>query len=149
MKNIQTEIIIDASPSVVWNVLIDNTNYYKWNPFIISSEGTIEKNAQLTNTILLEGQGIQTFKPRILELDKEKTFRWVGSLFVKGLFDGEHYFKLKPISESQTQLIHGENFSGFLSGIILKLIGDKTRNGFLKMNKALKKEVDRINQIKH
>ncbi len=148
MKNIQTEIIIDAPSSVVWTILTDNTNYHKWNPFIISSEGIIKENAQLTNTILLEGQSTQTFKPVVLEVKQEESFRWLGSLFVKGLFDGEHYFEVKSISKEQTKLIHGENFSGFLSGLILKMIGEKTKDGFLRMNEALKKEVENIYRSK-
>ena len=68
----------------------------------------------------------------------EKEFRWKGHLFVKGLFDGEHYFKLDALGPDKTRFIHGEQFSGVLSGMLLKMIGDSTLNGLKSMNEALK-----------
>ena len=137
MKSIRTEIIINAPIATVWNTLLDFDNYTNWNPFI-HIKGEPQVGAQLENTLFLEGQKPQVFKPQVLEVETEKVFRWEGHLFVKGLFDGEHYFKLEAIDSSQTRLIHGENFKGILSGLILKMIGDATNKGFQKMNLALK-----------
>jgi len=143
MKKIQTEIIINASSEMVWDMLTDLNNFKNWNPFIVSSKGVIQTGTQLTNTINLEGQKPQTFTPTILEVESGKSFSWLGSLFIKGLFDGEHYFKLEKINDAKTRLIHGEKFSGLLSKLILKLIGEQTKSGFIKMNEALKKEVEK------
>jgi hypothetical protein len=55
-----------------------------------------------------------------------------------GLFDGEHYFRIEPQNNGQTKFIHGEKFSGSLVAISGKMRG-KTRDGFSKMNQALKK----------
>lgn len=38
----------------------------------------------------------------------------------KGLFDGHHFFQIEEINHIQVKQIHGENFSGLLSKIILK-----------------------------
>ena len=91
----------------------------------------------------LEGQKPQTFKPSILVVDKEKEFRWVGHLFLKGIFDGEHYFLLEQLNEQEVKLIQGENFSGILSNPIMKMIGEKTISGFQKMNEALKERAEK------
>ncbi len=137
MKNIQTEIIINSPVSKVWNTLMDFEKYADWNPFV-QIKGEAKKGAQLENTMNIEGQKPQTFKPTILECKSEEEFRWEGHLFVKGLFDGEHYFLLESISENKTKIIHGENFRGILSNMILNMIGEKTKAGFIKMNEALK-----------
>jgi len=137
MKSIKTEIIINATPSTVWNILSNFEDYKNWNPFI-HIDGELKEGQQLKNTIYLEGQSPQVFKPNLTKVEEGKSFRWVGRLFVKGLFDGEHYFVLEPFGKSQTKLIHGENFSGVLSGVLLKMIGEKTKAGFEKMNMALK-----------
>nr|MBX2875312.1 SRPBCC domain-containing protein [Saprospiraceae bacterium] len=63
-------------------------------------------------------------------------------LFVKGLFDGEHYFLLSPDEKGGTRFVHGEHFRGLLSGLIFKLIGQKTERAFIKMNKALKQRCE-------
>ena len=139
--HIRTEIIIDAPVSTVWDILMDFKNYPKWNPFI-HIIGKAEVGQQLENTIFLEGQKPQVFKPMVLAITDQKLLRWEGHLFVKGLFDGEHYFQLEAVGQ-KTRLIHGENFKGILVGLILKMIGTATEDGFHKMNHALKEQCER------
>lgn len=134
MKNIQTEIIINADKATIWNILTDFSKYSDWNPFIVKVEGSLAIGKYLTNTISMEGQKPQVFKPKLLEVLPQKSLKWLGSLFFKGIFDGEHYFRLEPLKNNQTRLIHGENFSGIFSSIILKMIGKQTQEGFIKMN---------------
>lgn len=141
MKSIRTEININAPIETVWSILMDFKNYPNWNPFIhITGKAAIGQ--QLENTIFLEGQKPQVFKPTVLAVEQEKELRWEGNLLVKGIFDGEHYFQLEKISTNQTRLIHGENFNGILSGLLLKMIGEATENGFTKMNQALKAQCE-------
>ena len=66
---------------------------------------------------------------------------WLGKAPL-GIFNGQHYFKLEAINSTQTKLIHGENFSGWLRGMIMKRIGNATRESFIQMNKNLKKLVE-------
>ena len=141
MKSIKTEIIINAPVATVWDLLMDFKNYPNWNPFIHIT-GKAAVGQQLENTIFLEGQKPQIFKPQVLEVKEQKILRWEGHLFIKGLFDGDHYFKLEAITPQQTCLIHGENFKGILVGMILKMIGVATKEGFNKMNHALKEQCE-------
>ncbi len=142
MKNIRTEVIIDAPITTVWDILMDFKDYPNWNPFIHIT-GDAKVGQQLENTIFLEGQKPQIFKPQILEVQPQKKLRWEGYLFIKGLFDGEHYFQLEGIHPQQTHLIHGENFKGILVGMVFKMIGKATEEGFNKMNHALKEQCER------
>lgn len=142
MKNISTEIIIEASPANVWAQLMDFDSYPDWNPFIHIT-GKAAVGTSLKNTIYLEGQKPQVFKPTVLVVKPQHELRWLGSLFVKGLFDGEHYFLLEETEEGFTRFTHGENFTGILSGVILKMIREQTKVGFGKMNEALKARVER------
>jgi hypothetical protein len=136
-KSIKTEIIIDASSETVWNVLTDFENFPAWNPFIVRIEGQLQQGARLRNT-LKSGSKTFVFKPVVLEVKPLHSFSWLGSLVVKGLFDGRHYFKIDELGPKQVKLTHGEEFSGLLSSAFLKKIGDDTRNNFVKMNQALK-----------
>ncbi len=80
-----------------------------------------------------------TFKPLILKYEKNKEFRWIGKLLFKGIFDGEHYFKIVGNSNGTTTFIHGEKFSGLLVSLFSKTL-DKTKSGFELMNESLKRE---------
>ncbi len=141
MKNIRTEIIIDAPIATVWDILMNFDSYPNWNPFIHIT-GNAVVGQHLENTIFLEGQKPQIFKPKVLEVQQNKLLRWEGNLLIKGLFDGMHYFQLEAINQDQTRLVHGENFKGILVGLILKMIGTATEEGFKKMNLALKEQCE-------
>lgn len=144
MRNIETSIIIKSSAEKIWKVLTDFEKYQDWNPFIKNIEGQALEGSRIANTMQLEGQKSQTFKPTILVLKDQKEFRWIGHLFVKGIFDGEHYFLLEQLENQTVKLIQGENFSGILSGPILKMIEKSTLDGFHAMNEALKKRAEQL-----
>ncbi|MFT6320305.1 MAG: hypothetical protein ACJAT4_001228 [Granulosicoccus sp.] len=137
MKSIQTEIIINASVEKVWQVLTDFENYPNWNTFIVSIEGELKEGGRLKNKIMLNGKE-NNFTPKILKVIPNQHLEWLGGDPL-GIFKGQHYFKLEAISSTQTKLIHGENFSGLLRGIIMRKIGTATQEGFIQMNKNLKK----------
>lgn len=142
MKQIETEIVIDATPQKVWQVLTDFENHANWNPFIKSISGEKEVGKKLVIKIQPpEGKGM-TFKPIILAFSKNKEFRWIGKLFFKGIFDGEHNFELIENGKKQTKFIHGEKFSGILVPLMKKLL-DNTKDGFILMNDALKNECEK------
>ena len=141
-KNISTEITINAPREKVWAILTDFNNYYSWNPFIVQSSGQAVVGTRLVNT-MMNGKGTMVFKPVVLTVKQNEYFDWLGSLFIKGLFDGHHYFKLEDLGNGQTRLTQGENFSGILAGLLLISIGKQTRKGFEKMNEALKERAER------
>jgi hypothetical protein len=85
-----------------------------------------------------------TYKPKITSNNPNVYFEWVGHLYLKGLFDGRHYFKLEEVNEGKTKVTQGEYFSGVLANVILKSIWKNTEKGFTNMNLALKKEVEKV-----
>lgn len=144
MKQLASEIIIDAPAAVIWEVLMDTDSYHQWNPFIQSINGSLKVGEKIAVLIQLEGKKAQLFRPRVLTLESAKELRWLGHLWVPGLFDGEHYFQLDQISATQTRFRHGENFRGILSGLIMNMVGEETRQGFEAMNAALKQRAERL-----
>jgi len=141
MKQIETAIEIKASKEAIWTVLMNFEDYPTWNPFIKSIKGKAEKGKQIEVNIQLEGMKLQTFTPEVLVFDVNKEFRWKGKLGIKGIFDGEHYFILETIDNQTTKFIHGEKFTGILSGIIYKMISEKTEKGFKAMNRAIQEKL--------
>jgi hypothetical protein len=142
MRNIETKITINASSEVVWDILLDHKAYEEWNPFIREISGPSQQGDHLLVKIQPPESKAMEFKPLVLVNDKEKEFRWVGKLIVKGIFDGEHYFLLESAGPNKTHFIQGENFTGILSGLMMKMIGDNTLKGFQTMNEALKKKAE-------
>jgi len=143
MKSLETSLVINAPKIVVWQVVTVFAQYPVWNPFIVSVEGRPEVGTYLKNSMVLNGK-TQVFTPKLLEVDKNKKLVWLGSLWFKGLFDGRHEFILDEIHPNQVRLVQREYFSGILSGPILKMIGNATRESFEKMNTALKDRAEKM-----
>ena len=140
MKHLKTEIILNASKEKVWNTLTDLENYANWNPFIVSSKGEAVVGQKLTNKLISNGKET-VFNPIVTKSEQNREFEWLGSGLM-GMFKGRHYFILEDAGNGQTKLIHGEHFSGLLSGLVMKFIGDDTLKNFQAMNKALKGQVE-------
>ena len=51
MKEIYTEIEINASEGVVWSILTDFDNFSRWNPFIRKISGNLQEGAQIEAVI--------------------------------------------------------------------------------------------------
>jgi hypothetical protein len=139
MKEIKTQIKIQASPERVWKALTESPDWRSWNPFVVRVEGKFQVGETLRNTLELPGQKPMIFKPKILKVEAAKELRWLGRLLMPGLFDGEHYFLMTPDGEG-TLFVHGEIFRGLLIGM---LDFKKTETAFGALNEGLKQKVER------
>ena len=100
--DLRTAIDIDASPERVWAILMDFGAYPDWNPFIRSIEGDARRDGRLKVRIQPSGGRAMRFNPTVLAAEPSRELRWLGKLGVKGLFDGEHSFRLEPTASGCT-----------------------------------------------
>ena len=112
-QTVTTQVQIAASPQEVWAVLSDFEAYENWNPFLTSIEGNMAVGETLRIHFASKAFGDMGIYPTVLTVKPDEEFRWKGILFVPGLFDGEHFFKLEP-HKGGTRFVHGESFSGLL-----------------------------------
>ena len=136
---LKTQIEIKATPEAVWSTLTDFSEYSKWNPFIRMIKGDVRVGNQIKVGLIK-----MTFKPKVLVFEKNQEFRWLGHLFFKGLFDGEHYFKISKGEEGSCLFEHGERFKGFLIPFMKRMLLGETKDGFNEMNRALKERVEKL-----
>ena len=143
MKTLHTEIEIEATANQVWQLLTDFPQMGQWNPFIRRASGKVQQGGQIEVDLQPPDGKSMTFKPALIKVEPNRELRWLGRLFVKGLFDGEHYFKIEPLGENRVRFVHGEQFKGILVPLLLRMIGENTRRGFEAMNEALKVEAEK------
>lgn len=136
-RRIETTIEINAPAERVWAVLTDFARQPSWNPFITAISGALAPGARLSVTIAPPGRSAMRFRPTLLTVRPGRELRWRGRLFIPGVFDGEHYFLLEPLSAGRTRFIQGEKFSGLLVGFVSGALA-ATEAGFNAMNAALK-----------
>jgi hypothetical protein len=143
MKEIRTQIEIEAPADAVWSILTDFPRHANWNPFIRQIAGELRRGAQLQVILGPPGRRAMRFKPIVQMVEPHKAFRWQGHLLIPGLFDGEHIFELETAEENATLFVQREKFSGILVGIFRKSLDNDIKNGFRAMNEALKHEVEK------
>ena len=86
MKELHTEIEIDASPEDVWRVLTDFDKYPEWNSFIKSASGEITVGEKLQVYIEPPNKKGMTFRPTVKRVVQIKNFvGWVVYYFLEYL----------------------------------------------------------------
>ena len=137
-----TEILIEAQPKKVWEILTDFENYPEWNSFVKSVEGNIKVGNIISVRIEPPNGNGLTFKPVVVAYEPEKELRWLGKFFIKGVLDGEHQFKLIDNKNGTTTFIQSETFTGILVGVFKNNLNN-TKIGFERMNLELKELAER------
>jgi len=133
-----SEIEIRSSPGRIWEILTDFSRYPEWNPFIHSIRGDLVFGGHITAELRPPGSAGMTIRPVLIRVDPARELRWKGHLFVRGLFDGEHIFEIRPRDDRTTLVIQRELFTGILLPLLEGMLRGGTARGFALMNTALK-----------
>jgi hypothetical protein len=138
-RELYTAIEIDAPAGRVWTILTDLDAFTEWNPHVRQAEGEVREGAKLRIRVEAEDGKGMTFKPTVIRVDPQREFRWLGSLLLPGIFDGEHIFEIIPSGDGRVRFVQREQFTGVLVPLMWKSLDTTTRQGFEDMNVALKK----------
>lgn len=126
-RHLRTDFTIDATPQQVSEVLTDFSAYPDWNPFIRRIAGTLQEASRLEVELHPPGGRGITIRPTVKAVKPGCELRWLGHLGIPGLFDGEHAFRLEPIGDERTRLVHEETCRGLLAPVVLNRVGEQTR----------------------
>ncbi len=143
MKEVFSEIEIQAPAERVWQVLIDFASYPDWNPFIRRISGQLKEGKRLKVYIEPPRAKGRTFRPKVLKAEPNQELRWLGRLLIPGLFDGDHIFTIGQIGSEHVRFVQREIFSGLLVSFLPHGLDMKIRLGFEQMNQALKLRAER------
>jgi hypothetical protein len=142
MKDLHSEIEINAPAERVWHLLTDFASYPQWNPFIRSIRGQPIRGERLEVRIEPPGGRGMTFKPKVLNAEDNRELRWLGHLLVPGLFDGEHSFTIESLAKNRVRVVQREAFKGLLVPLFARSLETNTQRGFEEMNCALKERAE-------
>ena len=118
MREISTEIEIDAPAGKVWAILTNLEKFVDWNPFIREAAGEVIAGSKLKVRIEPPGGKVMTFTPTVTRVVPDSEFRWMGRLLIPGLFDGEHIFMIETSGENTVRFIQREQFRGLLVSLL-------------------------------
>lgn len=136
---------IDAPIDVVWGVLTDLPRYAEWSTLLLYEGGELAVGAHLRLRLALPDGAGYAFAPEVLVLDAPTHFAWVGRTGIKGVFDGEHHFRLRALEGSRTVLENVERYSGILSPIMKRMPQMQSADaGFEAMNQDLRRRAEQL-----
>jgi hypothetical protein len=144
-NEISAETQIAGTADEVWAVLSDFGSYAKWNPGMKDVQGEAKAGTRLAIRFSLNGGRTMTMKPTVLVAEPGRELRWLGRLFIPGLFDGEHRFGIRESVPGQVTFTQDERFKGLLVPFLGKLMVD-TGATFVRVNEALARRVSELRQ---
>jgi hypothetical protein len=139
MKEYHTSVIINTSSIQVWKELTNFIDYPQWNPIVGKLEGEIKEICKISTYIVPLDK---TYYPILLSFKENKELIWRGTQGAKFLMAGRHYYRLKAISETETELLHGEYFTGLFSYFIPSSLLGKMKTAFEQHNQLLKQRIE-------
>jgi hypothetical protein len=119
-------------------VLTDFAAYPKWNPFVCRVEGEVNVGARLHVNIQPSGGKGMSFRPTVLAAEPNRELRWLGHLWLSGIFDGEHSFLIEPLGEGHVRFIQRERLKDLLLPFLSKMLDGDIQRGSNEMDQALK-----------
>ena len=137
MKELRTEIEIEASAEKVWQILADLDRWPEWNPFIHHALGKAQVGETVDITVRSTPKDL-TLYCRVTRVEPHRELCWKYHVVAPVLFSGEHHFQLEPIAANRVRFIDREIFKGLLVPLQAKDIDTNSKRGFEEMDKALK-----------
>jgi hypothetical protein len=142
LKEIRTEIEINASPEKTWEILIDFNSYPQWNPFIRQITGAPVVGTTLKLNLNTSRGKNRSYKPTVTKVEPSHELRWHGKLFIPGIFDGERIFIIESLKTNRIRFVHMEIFTGLVVSLIGNRLDKDMYQSFVKMNDAFKEKVE-------
>jgi hypothetical protein len=140
VKEVHTEIEINAEPEKVWKILTDFDKYDQWNPFIKRIIGNANKGNKIEIHLETPGGKKRKYRPTVTKVEEGRELRWLGKSL---LLNGEHVFTLQQLQPGRIRLVHRELFDGLLTSFFGKSLDTDVKQGFKEMNRALKERAER------
>jgi hypothetical protein len=138
--SVSTEVHIDRTPAEVWTVVANGPLYHEWNPFITEVDGAFVAGSKI-RIVLGSAPNSMTFNPTVILVRPERDLCWRGSVWIRGIFDGDHCIHIFP-ERGGSRVEQAEGFSGLLVGRLTRSVVEETRQNMETMNSALKHRVE-------
>ena len=120
MLTFDTAAEIAATPTAVWDVLVDIARWPDWDSGVVEVTGSVAPGAKIA--VRVAANPGRAFPVRVVELSSPSTMTWRGGMPL-GLFTGTRTYRLTP-SGVGCRFTMQEEYTGPLAGAIGRSIPD-------------------------
>ena len=108
-KSVQTEVVIEASPEAVWQVLTDVEQYKEWNPVFEYKEGQLKQGNKVVYKVTEAENKTAVMSAKVIKLVPNKVLNQTGGL--PGVITFDHTYTLTKVEQGTKVTIH-EKYRG-------------------------------------
>jgi hypothetical protein len=121
VKAYDASATIDASPDVVWAILVDVDAYSAWDSGVERVEGRIAPGEKLK--VVSKANPGRAFPVKVTEFEPGRRMTWTGGMPL-GLFKGVRTFTLSPQGAGSTEFRMREEYTGPLLPLVWRSMPD-------------------------
>ncbi len=133
-----SQVDIAASPTRVWEVLVDFARYPEWNPLTYEVETQVAEGARVTMWVRLPGKRPRTEVTTMHAIVPGRRICWGMVMGRPSLLNTNRIQLLTPTAGGGTRYFTEDSFSGWLVPVVKGLYGPAIQAGFEAMTAALK-----------
>lgn len=141
VREIRTEVVLDAAPGAVWDVLTDLDAYEEWNPQTVEASGIVAEGERIELAVRSGGGRERTLTAEVVDVDPARRLEWVATVGTRWLFSARHAFDLEPLEDGRTRLRNRETLSGALVPFV---VPDDAESDYEAMNRALAERLETV-----
>lgn len=108
-NQVVTEAVVRRSIDDVWAIVGDAGRFAEWNDRFWFTGGPFVLGEKLRLVIALAGPIKARVPVVVTALGESHELRWDATFF---RFRGSHWIRLEKISDTETRILHGEDFTG-------------------------------------
>lgn len=139
MKELRTEITLQAPVERIWEMLADCSLYRHWNPLFSEAKGDLTAGGRLELVVALPEIAPFRVEPELLTVEPQKGFCWRHTLLLGGMMTWKYRVELEVIDAQRVRLVQGSAFGGLLGPLFRLGLGGSVRAGMERMNEALRR----------
>ncbi|MDA9773683.1 SRPBCC domain-containing protein [Saprospiraceae bacterium] len=145
---VRTEIIIDAKPKVVWEVLTNFDAMPEWSTTLQGIDGVFSDNEEvLVRYKLKPNKSEIAIYNQVIRVEEGRQFGWSGNVFSLGMRDN-HQFILQELPDGRTKFIQEDDAKGGLTWLVAPIVTNVFVKLYSTFNMDLKKQVESLSLSK-
>lgn len=103
------ELVIEATPDEVWEVITDAETYSSWNTVLVDAKGDFVEGGAVTYQMKIGDSEPSEVTPAIKQIKTSELLHQGGGM--KGVLTYDHQWQLTPV-EGGTQVVQHEDYTG-------------------------------------
>lgn len=143
LQIVKSEIEIEASPEIVFDLLTDLQKYPEWNPFTPHVESTLEIGAPVRMKVRLgKGPKLSNKVEFVTANERPICLCWGADIPFRFLIRADRCQTLEALPNGRTRYICTDTISGWLTPLVIRFFGAAMQRGFDDCALALKRRAE-------